>query len=114
MFEKLLKNYNLSIVLFLLFAFSWIGQGIFQYQEFAQTQSEHNQEVRMEEFWPEFWSATLENWQSEFLQLLTFVILTSFLIHKGSAESKDSDEEMMQRVKRIESRVAKAPKSRRK
>src|SRR5690349_2771593 len=35
-------------------------------------------------------SATFENWQSEFLQLLTMAVLTSFLIHKGSAESRDS------------------------
>jgi hypothetical protein len=40
-------------------------------------------------------AATFENWQSEFLQLFTMVILTAFLIHKGSSESKDSDDEMM-------------------
>jgi hypothetical protein len=38
----------------------------------------------------EFGSATMENWQSEFLQLLAMVVLTSFLIHRGSAESKSS------------------------
>ncbi len=105
--EKLLRNYNLSIVLFLLFLFSWIGQGVFQWQEFIQNQKEHKQEVKIEEFWPEFWTSTLENWQSEFLQLLTFVLLTSFLIHKGSAESKDSDDEMMARLKKIENMVSK-------
>lgn len=42
--------------------------------------------------------ATFENWQSEFLQLLSFVVLTSFLIHKGSHESKDGDEELKQLV----------------
>jgi hypothetical protein len=35
-----------------------------------------------------------ENWQSEFLQLLTFVVLTTFLIHRNSHESRDSDDEM--------------------
>jgi hypothetical protein len=105
--EKLIKNYNLSIVLFLLFFFSWIGQGYFQWQEFVQNQKSHQQEVKMDEFWPEFLTATFENWQSEFLQLLTFVILTSFLIHKGSAESKDSDEEMMNKLKKIERTVSK-------
>jgi hypothetical protein len=36
-----------------------------------------------------FGEATFENWQSEFLQLLAFVVFTSFLIFKGSPESRD-------------------------
>jgi hypothetical protein len=47
----------------------------------------------------------MENWQSEFLQLLTFVVVTTFLIHKGSHESKDTDDEMMAMLKRIEARL---------
>jgi len=99
---KLFRNYGLSIVLFLLFLFSWIGQGIFQWQDFVLTQESHREPAKIEEFLPEFASRTLENWQSEFLQLLTFVVLTSFLIHKGSAESKDSDDEMMKKLAKIE------------
>jgi hypothetical protein len=49
----------------------------------------------------------MENWQSEFLQLLTFVVLTSFLIHRGSHESKDTDEEMMAMLKSIDRRLRK-------
>ena len=48
-----------------------------------------------------FWSwmaSTFENWQSEFLQLFTMVLLTAFLIHRGSTESKDSDDELMLQV----------------
>jgi hypothetical protein len=51
-------------------------------------------------------AATMENWQSEFLQLLTFVVLTTHLIHRGSHESKDSDEAMQQQLDRIERRIA--------
>ena len=107
---KLFKNYGLSITLFLLFFFSWIGQGIFQWQEFAQHQQAHNQEVKVEEFSSEFLSRTFENWQSEFLQLLTFVVLTTFLIHKGSHESKDSDDEMKAILLRIEKNLNKSSK----
>jgi hypothetical protein len=57
-------------------------------------------------------AATFENWQSEFLQLLTFVILTAYLIHRGSHESKDSDDEMMAILKRIERRVQALEKER--
>lgn len=106
--KNLFKNYGLSIVLFLLFFFSWIGQGIFQWQEFVQHQKEHNQEVKTEEFIPEFGAATFENWQSEFLQLLTFVVLTTYLIHKGSHESKDTDDEMMGKLVKIEQMLKKS------
>jgi hypothetical protein len=38
-----------------------------------------------------FLQATFENWESEFLQMAFFVILTIFLYQKGSSESKDPD-----------------------
>lgn len=38
-----------------------------------------------------FWQATGENWESEFLQMGAYVILTVFLYQKGSAESNDPD-----------------------
>jgi hypothetical protein len=43
--------------------------------------------------------------QSEFLQLLTFVVLTSFLIHRNSPESRDSDDEMQRSLDWIEKRL---------
>jgi hypothetical protein len=46
-----------------------------------------------------------ENWQSEFLQLFSFVVLASLFIHKGSAESKDSDEQVQKSLDRIEKRL---------
>jgi hypothetical protein len=35
-----------------------------------------------------FWESTAENWESEFLQMAAFVLLTVFLRQKGSPESK--------------------------
>jgi hypothetical protein len=37
-----------------------------------------------------FVEGTMENWESEFLQMAAFVVLTVFLVEKGSAESKAS------------------------
>ena len=48
-----------------------------------------------------FWASTLENWQSEFLQLLSFVVLTTFLIHRHSHESRDSNDEMAKDIRYI-------------
>lgn len=39
-----------------------------------------------------FISAVFENWESEFLQMATYVVLTAMLFQRGSAESKDPDE----------------------
>src|SRR5215203_276964 len=52
-----------------------------------------------------FFSATFENWQSELLQLFSMVVLTAYLIHRGSHESKDQDEEVDQTLARIERRL---------
>ena len=36
-----------------------------------------------------FWEATAENWESEFLQMAAYILLTVGLYQKGSSESKD-------------------------
>jgi hypothetical protein len=38
-----------------------------------------------------FAEATFENWESEFLQMAAYVVLTAMLIQRGSAESNDPD-----------------------
>ena len=39
----------------------------------------------------DFWEAISENWESEFLQMGSYVVLTIFLFQKGSSESKPID-----------------------
>src|SRR5690606_149500 len=39
----------------------------------------------------EFLSTVFENWESEFLQMATYVVLTAHLFQRGSAESRDPD-----------------------
>jgi hypothetical protein len=52
------------------------------------------------------WAAhTLENWQSEFLQLASFVIFSAYLIYRGSPESKDDSERTQRTLNRIEARL---------
>jgi hypothetical protein len=103
------RNYNLSIVLAALFLVSWVLQAWTGWMHFAAEQQALGEaaEVFGASGYVWRWSeATFENWQSEFLQLLTFVVLTSFLIHRGSHESKDSDTAMERTLARIESRLA--------
>ena len=40
-----------------------------------------------------FVEAVFENWESEFLQMGLYVLLTAFLYQQGSAESKDPDQQ---------------------
>ncbi|HEV8575111.1 MAG TPA: DUF6766 family protein [Dehalococcoidia bacterium] len=103
--ERLIKDYNLSLVLFLLFISSWIAQLVTQMVEFRDEAQAHGESFALGGFIPVFARATFENWQSEFLQLLTFVVLTSFLIHRGSHESKDEGEQMMRKLDAIESEL---------
>lgn len=39
----------------------------------------------------EFLSALFENWESEFLQMAAYVVLTAILFQRGSSESRDPD-----------------------
>ncbi len=43
-----------------------------------------------------FGETVFENWESEFLQMGMYVLLTTFLVQKGSAESKPIDEAVPQ------------------
>ena len=65
-----LKKWGAAYLLFGLFAASWIGQFVAMLVEVGNEAASHGQEFQMSEFWPQFWSATFENWQSEWLQLL--------------------------------------------
>jgi uncharacterized membrane protein YraQ (UPF0718 family) len=100
--RKIWANFGLSLVLATLFFTSWIAQGFSQWQEFVQTQRAHNEPAAFRDFVGEFSARTLENWQSEFLQLFSFVVLAALYIHRGSAESRDADDRMEEALHRIE------------
>jgi hypothetical protein len=107
---ELFKNYGLSIVLFTFFFLTWVGQFVAQLIEFRNEAHAQGQAFEFWDYMPAFWQATLENWQSEFLQLFAFVTLTSFLIHRGSPESKDGDDEMQAKLDRIEKQLSELSK----
>ena len=90
------RNNGLSIVLFVLFATTLVGQSVAGHRFHNQEQRDHDQpEIGYVEYLrsPAFVEATAENWESEFLQMAFYVILTVFLFQKGSSESKDPEGE---------------------
>lgn len=100
-FVTIWKHYNLSIVLAILFLSAWGTQFLVQLKKMHKEVESKGQAFDWGEFWPEFWTSTLENWQSEFLQLLTFVVLTGFLIHRGSPESRDGEDRVEKKIDQI-------------
>jgi hypothetical protein len=103
--KKTWSNFGLSIAFCVLFFLSWLAQGVAEWQVFTDDQRAHEQPVEVGDFVEEFTQSTLENWQSEFLQLFSFVVLSALLIHRGSAESRDSDDRMEEALKRIEEKL---------
>lgn len=92
--RKFFKNNGLSVVLLGLFLAFWAAQSVAGHQVFNDDLSLHGRPgISYGDYLTSghFWQATGENWESEFLQMGAYVILTTFLFQKGSAESNDPD-----------------------
>lgn len=106
--QRLWRDYSLSIVVGALFVASFVLHAIFGWFQYAADQSSHGARAAL---WGDdgyaiyFAEWTLQNWQSEFLEVLILIILTTYLIHKGSHESKDSQDKMQRAIERIERRL---------
>jgi hypothetical protein len=88
------RNNGLSIVLGALFVLAMAGQAVAGWHDSNETRQEHGVPgIGLVAYLQSggFWEATGENWESEFLQMAVFVLLTTFLRQKGSAESKRVD-----------------------
>jgi hypothetical protein len=94
--RKILRNNGLSIVLILCLLVFLAGQivaGMLDYNEDQRTHGQPQVSLISYLATPHFLEATTENWESEFLQMFAFAILTACLYQKGSAESNDPDKE---------------------
>ena len=86
-----LRNRSLTLVFFGLFLVFLVGQTLTGWHEYNHIQHEHGEaDVQISTYLAtgHFWEATFENWESEFLQMAAFVVLTALLIQKGSPESR--------------------------
>lgn len=99
--RKLWGNFGLSLTFVILFLVSWAAQGVAEWVSFAHEQAAHGQVAHFSDFWVEFGQSTLENWQSEFLQLFSFVVVAAVLIHRGSSESRDGTDRIEKTVNEI-------------
>jgi len=103
------REFGLGLILMILFFTTWIAHLISEWQVFTDEQLAHGEKAKVGDFVATFAQSTLENWQSEFLQLFTFVVLAALYIHKGSAESKDGAEKLEASLRRIEEHLGTLP-----
>jgi hypothetical protein len=86
-----LYSNSLLIVMGTIWLLSWFGQSVTGWSEFNSDQITHHQPTVN---WlgylgtANFWEATLQNWQSEFLAVGSMAVLSIYLRQRGSPESK--------------------------
>jgi hypothetical protein len=90
--RRFLRENSLSLFFLTIFLLALIGQAIAGHDLHNQEAAAHGGE-RMS-FWryvtsSDFGNAVMENWQSEYLQFLLFMLATVWLLQRGSPESKE-------------------------
>ncbi|MEA2512231.1 MAG: hypothetical protein QOJ59_1718 [Thermomicrobiales bacterium] len=89
-----LRDHGLTLTMLGLFIVFWVGQSVTGMRSYNQDQLEHGEATVHYGAYlrtGHFVEATFENWESEYLQMGFYVLLTAFLYQRGSAESKDPD-----------------------
>jgi hypothetical protein len=88
--DTFIRRWAALFILIAFFVLSWGGQFFAQMEVVKQESAQHGQEFSMNEFMPQFWSSTFENWQSEWLQLATQAVLIAaladYIFRKGNQD----------------------------
>jgi hypothetical protein len=71
---------------------------IFSWNSYVQEQAEHDQPLDFNDYVNETMRDTMENWQSEFLQLIWQVVGLAMLWYIGSHHSKESIDRREEKV----------------
>lgn len=98
---SLWRAYSYAWITLALFLFSLLGHWIFGWYAFASDQAQHGQPAEFGDYFVEMSRDTLENWQSEFLQLLWQVGGLAFLLFVGSPQSKEGSDRVEAKIDAI-------------
>lgn len=90
-----------------LFLFSLVGHWLFGWYAFVEEQVAHGEPVEASTYTIEMLRDTLENWQSEFLQLIWQVAGLAYLFYLGSPQSKEGDDRKEEKLDLILKAVSK-------
>src|SRR4051794_5847851 len=103
-----LHDHALSVVLFSLFAVTLVIAAIAGWFEFASQQQAHGDTPEVfaaDGYLPFLLEQVSQNIQSEFLALAVMIALSARLIHRGSAQSRDGQDEMKELIESAERRI---------
>ena len=90
-FRTAVFSQSLVLVMGGLFVLSWLAQSIAGQANYNSDQlADHESPVSWLGYLgsADFWNRTLQNWQSEFLAIGSMAVLSIYLRHRGSPESK--------------------------
>lgn len=102
------KRYGYAWITLGFFLISLLGHWVFAWFAYLDQQMAHQQPVVVSDYFIEVVRDTLENWQSEFLQLLWQVGGLAFLLFVGSPQSKEGDDRMEAKIDEILRRIVPA------
>src|SRR5688572_8310060 len=85
-------KYGFLWVTLVLFLAAIIGHWMFAWYAYVEEQQAHGEPIEFSNYAIETARDTLENWQSEFLQLIWQVAGLAFLFYVGSPQSKEGDD----------------------
>ena len=92
--RRFIRNHSLSLFFLVIFVAALIGQAIAGHALHNEDAMAHDGTTMT--FWryivsSDFGNAVMENWQSEYLQFMLFMLATVWLVERGSPESKPLD-----------------------
>ena len=89
-----LRDHGLSLFFLAIFLATTVAQSFAGWRAFNEEQAQHGADLYSYGRFlvsSEFGAAVLENWQSEWLQFFLYILVTVWLVQKGSPESKELD-----------------------
>jgi hypothetical protein len=95
------KRYGFFWVTMAVFLITLSGHWLFGWFAYVNEQQGLQQPVELGAYTVQMLRDTLENWQSEFLQLIWQVAGLAFLLHVGSPQSKEGDDRMEAKIDAI-------------
>lgn len=95
------KRYGYGWVTLAFFLVSLAGHWLFGWFAYLSEQAQHHAPAAVGDYAVEMMRDTLENWQSEFLQLIWQIGGLAFLLYVGSPQSKENDDRMEAKIDAI-------------